>query len=56
VIDKSEGDFADVLHMLSFYMQGIRVRESVQRVRDRRPQLLKDIAKEDQVYSSPSVG
>jgi hypothetical protein len=55
VIDESDGEFADVLHMLSLHMQRSNVMAAIQGVRDRTPQLLKEIAEEDHVYSRPSV-
>jgi hypothetical protein len=55
VIDASDGEFADVLHMLSLHMQRTNVMAAVQGVRDRVPQLIKEIAEEDHVYSRPHV-
>jgi hypothetical protein len=55
VIDASDGELADMLHMLSLYMQRTNVMSAVEGVRDRIPQLLKEIAEEDHVCSRPHV-
>jgi hypothetical protein len=53
VIDDSNGDFSDVLHILSLHMQRSNVMASVPSVRDISHRLIKAIAQEDHVYSRP---
>jgi hypothetical protein len=55
VILQSDGEFADVLHMLSMHMQRSNIVASVRTPRDRTAQLLKEIAEEDHVYSRPTI-
>jgi hypothetical protein len=55
VLAESDGEFADVLHMLSMHMQRSNVVASMRSPRDRTAQLLKEIAEEDHVYSRPFV-
>jgi hypothetical protein len=55
VIAESEGDFADVLYMLSLHVNRSNVVPSVRVPRDNVAQLLKQITEEDHVYSRPSV-
>ena len=53
VIDESNGEFSDVLHLLSIHMSRANVMASVTRKRDETPKLLKAIAQEDHILSRP---
>jgi hypothetical protein len=55
IIDNSDGEFSDVLHLLSIHMQRTNVMASIPAVRDSMPQLFKAIAQEDHIYSRPYV-
>jgi hypothetical protein len=55
VLDGSDGEFADVLHILSLHMQRSNLMASVPSVPDTMPQLLMEIAQEDHVYSRPAI-
>jgi hypothetical protein len=55
VIDASDGEYADVLHILSLHMARANVMASIPSVKDRTPELFKAIAQEDHVYSRPSI-
>jgi hypothetical protein len=55
VLDQSDGEYSDVLHILSLHMERSNVMASIPSIRDRTPQLFKAIAQEDHVYSRPSV-
>jgi hypothetical protein len=53
VLDESNGEFSDVLHLLSLHMQRSNVMASIPAVKDQTPKLLRAIAQEDHVYSRP---
>jgi hypothetical protein len=55
VIDASDGEYADVLHILSLHMARANVMASIPSIRDHTPELFKAIAQEDHVYSRPSI-
>jgi hypothetical protein len=53
VIDDSQGQFSDILHILSLHMQRANIMASLMTQRDEMPKLLKEIAKEDHVFFRP---
>lgn len=54
VIDSGNGQFSDLLHILSLHMQRTNVMASIPAKRDQTPQLLRAIAQEDHIYSRPA--
>ncbi|KAK8893506.1 hypothetical protein M9Y10_021928 [Tritrichomonas musculus] len=53
VIDESNGEYSDVIHLLSIHMSRANVMASITQKRDETPKLLKAIAQEDHILNHP---